>query len=143
MPRNYFLAKTDPDTYSIDDFIKEGVTPWDGVHNYQAVNVIKSWKPGDLVFIYHSMGQAKIVGLSEVIDEPRPDENDKRKISWFANLRLIRTYDENQQVSLKDVKASGKFQDFALVKQSRLSTMACPPEFVKWLEKQGVDVSAD
>jgi predicted RNA-binding protein with PUA-like domain len=138
---SYFLAKTDPDTYSIDDFIKEKVTLWDGVHNYQAVNVIKSWKPGDYVFIYHSMGQAKIVGLSKVVDEPRPDENDPRKISWFANLELVRTYPEDQQVSLKEVKASGKFDDFALVRQSRLSTMACPKKFVDWLEKEkGLEV---
>lgn len=138
----YFLAKSEPSTYSIDDLKREGVTPWDGVHNYQAINVIKSWKPGDSVFIYHSMGEARIVGLAKVVSEPRPDENDERGISWLADLEFVREYPEDQKVTLKEVKATEMFQDFALVRQSRLSTMECTPEFVKWLkDERGLDVS--
>ena len=74
----YFLAKTDPETYSVDDLERDGRTVWDGVKNPQALRAIREMKPGDRVFIYHSMGDAKIVGLAEVASEPRPDpQNDK------------------------------------------------------------------
>jgi predicted RNA-binding protein with PUA-like domain len=131
---NYFLAKTDPETFSIQDFAREKITNWDGVHSYEAINVIKSWQIGDLVLIYHSQGQAKIVGLAKVVTEPIPDSNDKRKISWCAKLELIRVFEEENQVSLKEIKESQKFVDFKLVKQSRLSTMACPKDFIDWLK---------
>ena len=62
----YFLAKTDPETYSIDDLKRDGTTEWDGVRNPTAVNFIKTMKPGDTVIIYHSQGQAAIVGLAKV-----------------------------------------------------------------------------
>lgn len=136
----YFLAKTEPSGYSIEDLEREGTTPWDGVHSYQAINVIKSWQVGDRVFIYHSMGQARIVGLGEVVTEPHKDEQDERGISWLADIKYIRTYPEAQRVGLKDVKESELFGDFALVRQSRLSVMECPEEFVTWLEGRGLDV---
>jgi predicted RNA-binding protein with PUA-like domain len=135
---NYFLAKTDPETYSIDDFIVEKITPWTGVHNYQAINVIKSWKTGDGVLIYHSMGEASIAGLARVVDEPRSDPDDPKQISWFANLELVRVYEKASRVNLKQIKDSNLFADFALVRQSRLSTMACPDKFIKWLSQQGL-----
>jgi len=134
----YFLAKTDPETYSIDDLQHDGKTVWDGVHNYQAINVIKTWKPGDLIFIYHSLGEAAIVGLAEVIGNPHPDANDKRGISWCAEIQYLQTYPPQQRVTLAQVKQSGQFNDFALVRQSRLSTMECPITFVNWvLDKIG------
>lgn len=132
----YFLAKSEPRTYSISDLKRERVTPWDGVRNFQAINVIKSWKIGDGVFIYHSMGEARIVGIAKVVSEPRPDEKDERGISWLAELEFVREYPEEQKVSLKEVKATEMFGDFALVRQSRLSTMECPQEFVNWLKEE-------
>ena len=135
---NYFLAKTDPETYSISDLRRDKQTNWDGVHNYTAILVIKSWKPGDLVLIYHSQTEKRIVGLAKVIGEPEPDKNDKRGISWMAKLEFIKEFPEEQKITLAQVKESGKFNEFALVKIGRLSTMACPPEFVVWLKKKGV-----
>ncbi len=145
---NYFLAKTDPQTYSISDFVAEKkaqkITKWDGVHNYQAVNVIKSWKIGDKVIIYHSMGKPKIVGLATVISPPQRDVNDTRNISWYAELELVREFLSLEQISLKQIKETSKnlniFTDFALIKQSRLSTMLCPQEFITWLRSVGVDL---
>src|SRR5579885_500237 len=69
----YFVAKTDPDTYSIDDLERERRTVWDGVTNPQAVRAIKEMHPGDKVFIYHSGGQSAVVGLASVASESRPD----------------------------------------------------------------------
>lgn len=132
----YFLAKTDPETYSIEDLEHERETIWDGVHSYEAIAVIKSWKIGDKVFVYHSQGVAKIVGLMEVFGEPYKDPNDERNISWVAKVKFVKKYPESKQVSLKEIKESGKFPDFKLVKQGRLSTMACPDDFIQWAEQK-------
>ncbi|MEM1312027.1 MAG: EVE domain-containing protein [Patescibacteria group bacterium] len=138
---NYFLAKSDPDSYSIDDFEREVETNWDGVHNYAAIKVIKSWKIGDLVLIYHSQGENSIVGISKVTSSPIKDKDDPRGISWCARLKLIRKYPTSKRISLKEIKASGLFPDFALVRQSRLSTMACPDSFIEWLKQKGVNIA--
>ena len=63
---SYFLAKTDPETYSIDDLEREKKTVWDGVTNPQAVRAIKEMRPGDRVFIYHSGGVSGVVGMALV-----------------------------------------------------------------------------
>lgn len=129
----YFLAKTDPDTYSIDDLERDGTTEWDGVRNPAAVNAIKSMKPGDKVLIYHSQGQSAVVGLAEVTSKPRPDENDPR--SWVADFKFIGR--AKKQITLKEIKQSHEFDDWLLVRQGRLSTMEAPPAFWKWLHAQG------
>ena len=136
----YFLAKTDPDTYSMGDMQRDQTTIWDGVHSHQAVNFIKTWKPGDLVFIYHSQGQNAIVGLVEVTSLPEPDLKDERKISWFTKVRFVRKYEPSQQITLKQIKQSGLFNEWFLVRQGRLSTMSCPDEFVEWIKDQGLDI---
>ena len=130
---SYFLAKTDPETYSIDDLKRDGTTEWDGVRNPAAVNAIKSMKPGDHVIIYHSQGQSSVVGLAEVVSEPRPDKNDAK--SWVADFKYVRH--AKKTVTLKEIKESHKFDDWALVRMGRLSTMAAPAEFWKWLQKEG------
>jgi predicted RNA-binding protein with PUA-like domain len=136
--QRYFLAKSDPDTYSIEDLKREGETNWDGVHNYAALLAIKSWQPGDLVLIYHSQGENAIVGITKVISEPIKDDKDPRGISWYARLRFIKEFDEDKKITLREIKESGLFPDFGLVKQSRLSTMSCPDEFIEWLKLKKV-----
>lgn len=133
----YYLAKTDPETYSIEDFKKEKITNWDGVHNYTALIHIKNWKIGDLVLIYHSQGQAKIMGLAKVISEPVKDENDPRT-SYYAKLEFIKEFELEKQITLKQIRETGLFDDFMLLRQGRLSTMPCPDNFIEWLKEQGV-----
>ena len=128
-----FLAKTEPGTYSIDDLKNDGQTEWDGVRNPFAVNAIKSMKPGDRLIIYHSGKERAVVGLAEVISDPRPDENDAR--SWVMDIKYLQH--AKQPVTLQQVKDSHKFDDFALVRQGRLSTMAAPEAFWTWLQEQG------
>ena len=129
----YFLAKTDPETYSIDDLKRDGTTEWDGVRNPMAVNAIKSMKPGDTVIIYHSQNDKAIVGLAEVVSPARPDENDDR--SWVADFKYVSH--ALRPVTLREIKESHEFDDFLLVRQGRLSTMEAPAAFWKWLQKQG------
>lgn len=128
---NYFLAKTEPSTYSIDDFEKEGTTLWDGVHNHQAITVIKTMHIGDRVFIYHSMSDKKIVGEAEVIGEPFLNSSDER-FSWAVEMRFLRRINGP---SLQDFKAEPMFANFQLVRQSRLSTMVVPQEVAEWILK--------
>jgi predicted RNA-binding protein with PUA-like domain len=125
----YFLAKTDPDTYSIDDFIRDKRTVWDGVTNAQAAAAISRMRKGDFVFLYHSLGQSAIVGLAKVDSAPRLDPNNPK--SWVVDMKFVSRLDP--PTSLKDIKDSGLFANFALVRQSRLSTMDCPDDFVDWL----------
>src|SRR5271156_5652984 len=70
---SYFLAKTEPGTYSIDDLERDKRTAWDGVTNPQAVRAIREMKPGDIVFIYHSGGVSSVVGMATVKSQPRDD----------------------------------------------------------------------
>lgn len=128
----YFLAKTDPETYTVDQLEKEKKTVWDGVTNFQAVRAIREMRPGDKVLIYHSGGQAAIVGLAKVISEPRPDpKNPKSAVVEFEFLRKI-----DPPVTLATIKQSHLFDDWALVRQGRLSTMTVPDKVVEWLRKQ-------
>ena len=66
---NYWLVKSEPNTYSWDDLLKDGSTYWDGVRNYQARNNLKSMEKGDLVLYYHSNEGKEIVGIARVIKE--------------------------------------------------------------------------
>lgn len=129
----YFLAKTEPSTYSIDDLKRDGKTAWDGVRNPAAVNAIKTMKPGDTVIIYHTGNEKAVVGLAKVASEARPDPNDDR--SWVADFEYSKH--AKRPVTLKEVKDSHKFDDWALVRMGRLSTMSAPDSFWKWLQEQG------
>ena len=130
--KRYFLAKTDPETYSIEQLEREKETVWDGVRNPQALKAIREMKTGDRVFIYHSMGESAVVGVADVISPGRPDPKDPKLA--VAGLRFRCRIDP--PVTLKDIKASGEFDDWALIRQSRLSTMTAPAAFVEWLRRE-------
>ncbi len=129
---NYFLAKTDPETYTIADLEKDKRTAWDGVTNAQAVRTIRSMAPGDRVFIYHSGGQSAIVGMANVRSVPRDDPKNPK--SAVVDLEFAGQLDP--PTTLAEVKTSARFADWALVRQGRLSTMAAPETFVEWMRKR-------
>lgn len=86
-------------------------------------------KSGDRIFIYHSMGEAAIVGIADIVSDGRPDPaNPKLAVADFRFRSRI-----EPPVTLREIKESGKFTDWALVRQSRLSTMAAPEAFVEWI----------
>jgi predicted RNA-binding protein with PUA-like domain len=127
----YFLAKTDPETYSIDDLRRDRKTVWDGVKNAQALRAIREMKPGDRVFVYHSGGESAVVGLARVASDPRPDPKDgKLTVADFEFLQRL-----DPPTTLREIKESGQFDDWSLVRQSRLSTMEAPDSFVRWMRK--------
>jgi predicted RNA-binding protein with PUA-like domain len=126
---SYFLAKTDPETYSLSDLERERRTLWDGVTNPQAVKNIREMRPGDHVFIYHSGDAAAVVGLAKVLSEGRSDPKNPK--SAVADLEFNRRLEP--PTTLADIKTSQRFNDWALVRQGRLSTMKAPDTFVGWM----------
>ena len=129
---NYFLAKTEPTTYSIDDLERDQRTAWDGVKNAQAVRAIREMQPGDRVFIYHSGGVSSIVGLATVRSQPRDDAKNPK--SAVVDLEFLARLEP--PVTLAEIKSSKKFDEWALVRQGRLSTMAAPEMFVSWMRER-------
>jgi len=129
---NYFLAKTDPETYAMTDLERDGRTVWDGVTNPQAVRAILQMQPGDSVFLYHSGPEPAVVGRARVVAAPRPDPRNPK--SAVVDLEFVSRFE--QPVTLAEIKKSGLFNDWALVRQGRLSTMAAPASFASWIEKR-------
>src|ERR1700693_2367079 len=107
---NYFLAKTDPDTYTIDDLERDKKTVWDGVTNPQAVRAIREMRPGDRVFIYHSGGVSGIVGLATVRSEPRDDPKNPK--SAVVDLEYAGRLDPT--TTLAEIKQTHMFDEWAL-----------------------------
>jgi predicted RNA-binding protein with PUA-like domain len=125
----YFLAKSEPSVYSIDDLESDGHTSWDGVTNSQAVRAIRAMRTGDRVFIYHSGGVSAVVGLAKVISEPRDDpKNPKSAVVDFQFQARL-----EPPTPLSEIKKSAQFDDWALVRQGRLSTLEAPEKFVQWM----------
>jgi predicted RNA-binding protein with PUA-like domain len=132
MPNQYYLAKTDPETYSLDQLENEKRTVWDGVRNAQALQAIRAMKVKDRVFVYHSMGEAAVMGLAKVVSDPRPDAKDPKLT--VVELEYLSRFDP--PITLREIKDSKLFDDWALVRQSRLSTMTAPMAFVEWVRKR-------
>src|SRR5258708_26635704 len=128
----YFLAKTEPSTYGLDQREGDRKTQWDGVTNPQAVRAILEMQTGDKVFIYHSGGQSAIVGLARVVSEGQPDpKNPKSAVAGFEFAARL-----EPPATLAEIKQSHEFDDWALVRQGRLSTMGVAGEFVAWVKKR-------
>ena len=119
----YWLMKSEPDVWSIDQQKKAGVkgAPWDGVRNYQAAKNLKSMKIGDLCFFYHSNIGKEIVGIVEVIKEAYLDKTDKS--GRFVAVTIQFKKKLPKPVTLEAVKKNKELSHLSLIKQSRLSVM--------------------
>ena len=119
----YWLIKSEPDVWSIDQQKKAGVkgSAWDGVRNYQAAKNLRTMKKGDLCFFYHSVKERDVVGIVKVIREYHPDPTDKS--DRFGMVRISAVKALKKRVNLTQVKEDKRLNHLALVKQSRLSVM--------------------
>ncbi len=124
----YWLVKSEPNTWSWEDHLKKGVEHWDGVRNYQASNNMKAMKIGDLAFFYHSVKEKRIVGIVEVVKEYYPDHTDPKERFGMVDFKAVESV--KNPVTLADIKATDALKDMALVKQSRLSV--CPVTKEEW-----------
>ena len=127
---NFWLFKSEPNTWSWDDQVKKGAVGehWDGVRNYQASNNMKKMKVGDLGFFYHSVKERRIIGIVKVIKEYYPDHTDKKNI--FGMVDLVAVKKLNEFVTLDQIKNTKELLNMPLVKQSRLSVS--PVSKVEW-----------
>jgi predicted RNA-binding protein with PUA-like domain len=115
----YWLVKQEPTTYSFDQFMKESVTAWTGVRNYQARNYLRAMRCGDTVFFYHSNVGKAIVGLAEVAREYYPDPTAPE---WdCVDLKAIKPL--ARPLNLSAIKADPVLSSMPLITQSRLSVM--------------------
>jgi len=129
-----WLLKTEPKDYSYDDLEKDGKTVWDGVGNNTALIHMRNVKTGDLAVIYHTGNQRRLVGVARVTSDPYPDpEHDDPKRVVFdiePDHRL------DNPVELSEIKADGRFDDWDLVRNPRLSVMPVPARHWKRLVKK-------
>ncbi|MDB2499912.1 EVE domain-containing protein, partial [Candidatus Pelagibacter bacterium] len=121
MSKSYWLLKSEPDVWSIDQQKKAGAkgAPWDGVRNYQAAKNLKGMKKGDLCFFYHSNIGKEIVGIIEVIKESFLDKTDER--GRFVAVQVRFREKLVKSVTLEDIKKNKALSHLSLIKQSRLS----------------------
>lgn len=117
----YWLVKSEPDAWSWDEHMAAGVAEWDGVRNHQACNNMKAMKVGDRAFFYHSGGERAVVGILEVAREYYPDPTDASGRFGMVDFKALRPL--ARPVSLAEIKADGRLDQTALVRQSRLSVM--------------------
>ena len=123
MARSYFLMKSEPDVWSIEQQKKAGNkgTPWDGVRNYQAAKNLKAMKKGDQCFFYHSNIGKEIVGIVEVIKEHYLDKTDQSGRFVAVTVKFLKKL--NKPITLERIKKNKKLSHLSLIKQSRLSVM--------------------
>ena len=133
----YWLMKSEPDVWSIDQQIKAGEkgADWDGVRNYQAANNLKKMEKGDLCFFYHSNIGKEIVGIVKVIKEAFIDPTDKKK--KFVAVRVKFKRKLKKPVSLENIKKIEHLNQLPLIKQSRLSVMPIDSKSWKILNNMG------
>tara|TARA_B100000575_G_scaffold182004_1_gene146144 strand:- start:703 stop:1116 length:414 start_codon:yes stop_codon:yes gene_type:complete len=133
----YWLLKSEPDVWSIEQQIKAGPkgANWDGVRNYQAANNLKSMEKGDLCFFYHSNIGKEIVGIVEVIKTAFIDPLDKEK--RFVAVKVRFKSKLKSTVSLENIKKNKDLKHIALIKQSRLSVMPIDTKSWKIILKMG------
>jgi len=121
---NYWLVKTEPDTFSWDDLFRDKKTSWDGVRNFQARSNIKQMKKGDVVFIYHTGSEKAIVGTAKVLGDAYPEQKEP---DWFAvDLAPLKAL--KSPVTLGQIKSEKRLSDMVLVRASRLSVQPVTPD---------------
>jgi predicted RNA-binding protein with PUA-like domain len=117
---NYWMVKTEPGSYSWEDFVKKGEDVWDGVRNFQARNFLKEMQVGDPVLFYHSGKDKAVVGIAEVSQEAFPDPRDP---AWVAVSLKVKQALANP-VSLEAIKLEDRLSSMLMLRQSRLSVMS-------------------
>ena len=131
----YWLLKSEPDVWSIDQQKKSGSkgAAWDGVRNYQAAKNLKNMKKGDQCFFYHSNIGKEIVGTVGVIKEAYLDKTDKSGRFVAVTVKFLSKL--NKPITLEEIKKNKQLSHLSLIKQSRLSVMPIDSKSWKILNK--------
>ena len=118
---NYWLMKSDADSYPWSQLLVEKLAMWDGVRNFQARNNMKAMKLGDIVLFYESGKKKMIVGECKIIREFYPDPTTEDKQWVVVDVEPVKTY--KNPLSLEAIKTDEFLKNMILIKQSRLSVM--------------------
>jgi predicted RNA-binding protein with PUA-like domain len=121
MVKQYWLVKSEPDAFSWDQQVANGVEPWTGVRNHSAKLNLKAMKKGDQAFFYHSNEGKEIVGVVDVVREAYPDPTAEKGDWVCVDMKAVAPMP--RPVTLAAIKADPAFADFALVRLSRLSVV--------------------
>jgi len=118
----FWLVKSEPDAYSWDHQVADGVTPWTGVRNHAAKLNLQAMKRGDRAFFYHSNIGKAVVGVVEVVREAYPDPTAEPGSPWVC-VDMQAVAPMPKPVTLAAIKADPALEGLALIRQSRLSVM--------------------
>ena len=137
MTKSYYLLKSEPNVWSIDQQKKAGSkgATWDGVRNYQAANNLRTMKKGDQCFFYHSNIGKEIVGIVEVIKEHYLDKTDQSGRFVAITVKFLKQL--KKPVTLEKIKKNKQLCHLSLIKQSRLSVMPIDSKSWKILNNMG------
>jgi len=124
---NYWLAKQEPNGprgYNFETLKKDKTTIWDGIHNNLALKHMREMKDGDLVLFYHTGDERQAVGIMEVISKPYPNPKEENKRFIVVDVKYKKSL--KRPITLAEIKKQKKFQNWELVRISRLSLMPVP-----------------
>jgi predicted RNA-binding protein with PUA-like domain len=130
-----WLVKSEPDAFSWDQQVANGVEPWTGVRNHMAKNNLKAMKRGDLAFFYHSNVGKEIVGVVRVAREAYPDPSAESGDWVCVDMEAVGPMP--RPVTLVEIKATPELADLALVRMSRLSVLPVSAAHWKLLCRMG------
>ena len=117
----YFVLKTEPEDYSLDDLERDGSTVWDGIGNNAALMHMRTAKPGDKAFVYHTGKERAVVGIAEITSKAYPDpkaDDEKRVVFDLAFKKRLK-----KPVTLAQIKDEPELAEWALLKQGRLGVV--------------------
>ncbi len=142
---NYWLLKSEPDSYSIDDLKRDRKTAWTGIRNYQARNFLQQMSVGDLCLFYHSGKDAAVVGIAKVVKNPYPDPLQFEKSNYHFDAKATEekpiwycvdiSFEDKlkQQVSLTEIKNDPTLEGMAVRTKGRLSVQPVSEKHFKYI----------
>ena len=138
MAKNYWIVKSEPESYSWENLVKDGGTAWTGIRNYQARNNLRAMKKGDGVVFYHSVTGKDAVGLAKVRKEAYPDPTAKEG-DWSAvEIAPVKAF--SKPVSLETMKVDKVLKETLLVRHSRISVSPLTEaQFERLMELAGME----
>lgn len=121
---NYWLLKTEPETYSWDTLVKDKKSVWDGIRNFQARKNLKAMKKGDIAMVYHTGDEKAIIGIAKIVKEHFPEPKDPE---WMA-VEISPEKKLKKAVTLAQIKSDKRLSDMVLVRAPRLSVQPVSAE---------------
>ncbi len=135
MPRHYWLMKSEPSKYSYQQLVKDGVTTWDGVRNFEARNNLRAMKAGDLALFYHSVEGKAVAGVARVKREAYADATAAGEDWSVVDIEPVTPL--KVQVTLETIRGEPELAEMQLLRRSRLSVVPVSKEHFDRVLKLG------